>query len=222
MGDPASGSSAVYAPPDEHAFVTASVAKVGILAALLLRAQKEGRPLTAEQRTDARQMIQVSDNHAADRLWRAIGGADGLAEANRTFGLTGTVPGADDHWGLTTTTAADQLRLLTAVTAADSPLTPESRAYVRALMSRVRSGQDWGVSAAADPGTGTALKNGWLPRTASGLWVVNSVGVVRHDGHELLLAVLCDGQPSQATGIDTVEAAVVAAAEAVTGVLVGR
>lgn len=218
LADTASGSSAVYAP-DQHAFVMASVAKVGILAALLLRAEAEGRALTAEERADAQKMIQVSDNSAADRRWRSIGGAGGFAAANRVFGLTETVPGTKDRWGLTTTTASDQLRLLTGVTAEDSPLAPASRACVHQLMSQVQPGQDWGVSAAADPAGGTALKNGWLPRTDSGLWVINSIGVVHHDGHRLLIAVLCDGQTSQAAGIETVESAAAAAAAALTGML---
>lgn len=52
---------------------------------------------------------------------------------------------------------------------------------------------------AAGP-TGFALKNGWLPRTATGLWDINSVGRVTADGREYLVAVLSDGNSTKAGG----------------------
>jgi beta-lactamase class A len=207
------GTTARYAPGG-HVFATASIAKVDILATALLQAEDAGRALTAVERDDARLMIQASDNDAADRFWARVGGADGLARANRRFGLAHTTPGQQGHWGLTTTTAADQLRLLAVVTTAGSPLSPASRSWIGALMTGIVPGQDWGVSAAADPHTTTALKNGWLPRSATGLWVVNSIGAVHRGGHRLLIAVLSDGQPSRAAGVALVESAASAAAGA--------
>lgn len=112
-------------------------------------------------------------------------------------------------WGLTRTTARDQLTLLRAVfeEGADSPLDARSRRYVAGLMERVVPSQDWGVSA-ADGGSGDrALKNGWLPRTDSGLWVVHSVGRVR----TCLVAVLSDGHPTKEAGVAAVEEAAVGA-----------
>ncbi|MEU6531424.1 serine hydrolase [Streptomyces sp. NPDC046928] len=211
--DLASGESATYG---KGAFDTASVVKVDILCALLLRAQDAGRGLTAAERADAAAMIEHSDNASASRLWRAIGGAAGLDAANGRFGLTGTEGGDGMLWGLTRTTAADQLRLLRQVFGEDSELGAGSRAYVRALMGRIAEGQRWGVSAAAD-GSGWALKNGWLPRTATGLWDVNSVGRVTAGGRELLVAVLSDRHTTQARGISVVEAAAVAAVSVFSG-----
>ncbi|MEU6542338.1 hypothetical protein [Streptomyces sp. NPDC046859] len=204
--DLASGESATYGT---GAFDTASVVKVDILCALLLRAQDEGRGLTAAERADAAAMIGHSDNASASRLWRAIGGAAGLDAANERFGLTGTDGGDGMLWGLTRTTAADRLRLLRQVFGEDSELGAASRAYVRTLMGRIAEGQRWGVSAAAD-GSGWALKNGWLPRTATGLWDVNSVGRVAAGGRERLVAVLSDRHTTLARGISVVEAAVAA------------
>jgi beta-lactamase class A len=213
--DLGTGKHAVYAP-EGHRFATASIVKVNILAALLLRAQDEGRSLTATEHAQAGRMIRASDNTATDTLWRSIGGADGLARANKELGFEDTTPGASGLWGLTATTATDQLRLLRAVTTGESPLTEASRAYVRELMTEVVSGQDWGVSAAADAGASTALKNGWLPRSATGLWVINSIGEIRHDGHRLLVCVVSDDQRSMAAGVDLVESAAIAAADAIT------
>ncbi|MGW0662833.1 hypothetical protein [Streptodolium elevatio] len=86
-------------------------------------------------------------------------------------------------------------------------------------MEEVAEDQAWGVSAAADPGQGAAgsegpaLKNGWLPRNTTGLWVVNGMGRIVHGGHELLVAVLSDGHASMAAGVTRVESAAEAAAE---------
>lgn len=73
-----------------------------------------------------------------------------------------------------------------------------------------------GVSAAAD-GSGWALKNGWLPRSTTGLWDVNSIGRVTVDGHAYLVAVLSKGNSTQAKGISLVEAAAKAAVSVFTG-----
>ncbi len=209
--DPDSGESASYGT---GAFDTASIVKVDILAALLLRAQDAGRSLTTEEKTYAVAMIENSDNDSASALWRAIGTAGGLDAANVRFGLTGTAGGDGPLWGLTQTTAADQVALLRQVFVADgSELSEASRAYVRGLMGRIADGQRWGVSAAADGtgGTAWALKNGWLRRSTTGLWVVNSIGRVESGGHGYLVAVVSRGSGTQAEGITLTEAAARAA-----------
>ncbi|MFD6323125.1 serine hydrolase [Streptomyces sp. NPDC058442] len=194
---------------EDALYDTASIIKVDILAALLLQAQDAGRHLTAHERALAEPMIRNSDNAATSTLWREIGQAPGLEAANKRLGLTSTKGGPDTKWGLTRTTASDQIRLLLSVfdsaatSKTGSPLNKESRAYIQTLMSRIASDQAWGVSAAS--GTEYALKNGWLQRTASGLWNVNSVGQVTVDGHRYLVAVLSDGSASMSDGISLVE-----------------
>lgn len=64
-----------------------------------------------------------------------------------------------------------------------------------------------GVSAAAD-GSKWALKNGWLARSTTGLWDVNSIGrVTGEDGDTYLVAVLSKGSTTQTKGISLIEAA---------------
>ncbi|MGW1997034.1 serine hydrolase [Embleya sp. NPDC001921] len=210
--DPAGGEPVGY--NTDRSYVTASIVKVDILAALLLRTQQEHRALTTAERATAAAMIEHSDNDAADTLWSAIGGAAGLRTANTTLGLTETEP-TGLSWGLTRTTATDQVRLLDAITAIDSPLDAGSRAYLADLMTSVEDGQTWGVATAADRDTTPALKNGWLPRDATGLWVINSIGHITHAGRPLLIAVLSDDQPSMPTGITQLEAVAQAAVPAV-------
>lgn len=211
--DSGSGTRAVYGGADAT-YDTASIVKVDILAALLLRAQDEKRELTAAERGYAVAMIENSDNDSATALLAAVGGAPGLDTANERLGLTATT--AAHTWGLTRTTAADQLTLLEAVFGTDTGtgtgLSADSRTYLRGLMAAVEADQQWGVSAA---GSGWALKNGWMPRTATGLWNINSIGQVTAGGHTYLVAVLSGGQRTKASGIALVESA----AKAAVGVL---
>ncbi|MFE5034061.1 serine hydrolase [Streptomyces sp. NPDC056683] len=202
-----SGDSAVHG---DSAFDTASIVKVDILATLLLQAQDAGRHLTATEKAYATKMIENSDNTSASQLWDVIGRAAGLDAANKRFGLTSTEGGDGALWGLTQTTAADQLTLLQQVFGDDSKLSEASRAYIQGLMKTVESDQRWGVSAAAD-GSQYALKNGWLARSTTGLWDVNSIGRVTVGGTGYLVAVLSKGTVSQAKGISLVEAAAKAA-----------
>ncbi|MFF4565373.1 serine hydrolase [Streptomyces sp. NPDC001435] len=207
-----SGESAGYG---DAAFDTASIVKVDILATLLLQAQDAGRHLTATEKAYATKMIENSDNASATALWNTIGRADGLDAANKRFGLTETEGGDGALWGLTQTTAADQLVLLQQVFGDDSKLSEASRAYLRRLMKNIEADQHWGVSAVADD-SGWALKNGWLARSTTGLWDVNSIGRVTVDGTAYLVAVLSNGSASQAKGISLVEAAAKAAVSAFT------
>ncbi|MFG3096827.1 serine hydrolase [Streptomyces sp. NPDC048202] len=211
--DPGSGRSAVYG---DGVHDTASVVKVGILAALLLRAQDADRTLTAAERERAASMIRRSDNDSATALWHAIGGAAGLDAAHQRLGLTATVGGANGYWGLTRTTALDQLTLLQHVFGPSPVLNAASRAYLADLMTSVVPEQRWGISAvgAGAPQSGCALKNGWFPRDATGRWVVHSVGRVSGPDGDRLLAVLTEGTASHAEGIALVESAARAAVRA--------
>ncbi|MGW0996155.1 serine hydrolase [Streptomyces sp. NPDC002523] len=195
-------------------FDTASIVKVDILAALLLQTQDAGRRLTEAEKAYATKMVENSDNASASALWRTIGRARGLDAANERFGLTATSGGDGELWGLTQTTAGDQLVLLRQVFGQDSVLSAASRTYVQGLMKQVEADQQWGISAAAAGGS-WALKNGWLARSTTGLWVVNSIGRVTVDGTAYLVAVLSKGTVSQGEGRALVEAAAKAAVSSV-------
>lgn len=187
-----------------------SVVTADILAALLIRQERAGAPLTNQQMILAADMERGSAS-AANALWRDIGNGNGLASANRLLKLTQTIPGAGNHWNQTRTTVADQLQLLVDLTSSRSPLTAAGRAYMLRFMGDHGTGPRWGVSAA---GTGTAMLSGWLPDGT--LWVSGSLGVVEHAGHVLLLVVLSGGSTSQAAGASLASAAAVAAANVMT------
>ncbi|GIF70307.1 hypothetical protein Ais01nite_83420 [Asanoa ishikariensis] len=187
-------------------FQTASIVKVDILAALLLRAKQQGNKLTDGDRYQAEKMITASDNNSATSLFGKIGGKSGLTAANRTFGMKETTPSV--HWGMAMTTAADQVRLLTALTDEAGPLGAADRAYLFSLMSQVEETQDWGVPAAAGPdATAVYVKNGWDNISADGgLWQVNTIGRVVEPGRDWLVAVLSGHHETQQAGIKLVEA----------------
>ncbi|MDT9697585.1 serine hydrolase [Streptomyces sp. P17] len=202
-----SGESAAYG---DASFDTASIVKVDILATLLLQAQDEGRALDSAEKAYATAMIENSDNVSTSASWETIGRAKGLDAANERLGLTATEGGDGMLWGLTQTTAADQLTLLQQVFGEDSELSEASRTYLQGLMGQIAVDQRWGVSAVAD-GSGWALKNGWLPRSTTGLWDINSIGRVTVDGRDYLVAALSKGNTTKAEGVTLVEAAAEAA-----------
>lgn len=195
--------------------VLASLVKLDILETLLYQHQRSGQPLTDGQDDDVELMIEHSDNGAADRLFRLAGRNTGLGGYNTVLGLRSTVLNTEGLWGLSTTSADDQLLLLRALASAGSPLTATSRQYALSLMGEVEADQRWGVSAAADPGSATALKNGWLGvDDDQGRWAVNSGGIVRVGGHQVLMVVLSQHQPGFSTAVDRVQRAAVKLAAA--------
>jgi beta-lactamase class A len=193
-------------------FATASIVKVDILATLLYELQRSGQTMTDEDQDLATTMIENSDNDAASALYADIGGAEDLDQANRVFGLTGTTAGPDGEWGLTSTTVDDQIRLLRQIMIPSSVLSPASQDDIQDLMGEVETDQQWGVPAAADPGSRYLVKNGWLPNPA--LWSINSIGEIEHDHHRMLIAVLSAGNSTEDSGISAVQAVVRQAADA--------
>lgn len=194
-----------YAFRERTPFMLASVAKVDILLALLLLAQRERRALTADERQLAGRMIRYSDNDCAHRLYQAVGGQSGLTRALRRLGVDSTWPGSGTYWGATRSKPSDQVKVLQRLTDPGGPVSARNRRFALGLMATVTHAQAWGVSAAAAGGT-VALKNGWLPaRVHDGLWTVNSIGRLRTAGHDLLLAVLSERSPGMEQGIGLVE-----------------
>ncbi|MFD9906481.1 serine hydrolase [Streptomyces sp. NPDC059063] len=187
-------------------FHTASVVKSHILAALLLKSQDERRPLTAREQDLVTPMIRESANEPATALWPLVGGSTGMAAAYQRLGMTDTTPGEGGFWGLTTTTVGDQLRLLDVLHREDSPLSRASRDYQLNLMSTLDKEQiEGGVHTIADPGTVYPAKDGWLPRSHNGLWIINSIGRVQVEGRLLDVVALSQDQPSQTAGVDQVQ-----------------
>jgi hypothetical protein len=203
VDDLTTGADAAYSGVQE--FVTASIVKVDILSTLLYQAQRSGQPLLPEEQALATTMIENSNDDAASDLYADAGSAEGLDQANQAFGLSETTAGTDGAWGLTSTTVDDQIRMLRLVFTRPSVLTSQSQDYIQDLMSQVEADQEWGVPAAADDGTPFMVKDGWLPSGTTGLWEINSIGEVVHDGQRMLIAVLSEDNATEDSGISLVQ-----------------
>nr|WP_232049928.1 serine hydrolase [Actinoplanes sp. OR16] len=185
---------------------TASIVKADILACTLLKAQDAGRTISSAEMNLAKPMIQLSDNDATTALFQRIGGKPAVTKCNKTLGLTATT--IDVRWGLTRTTAEDQVKLLSQFDGKDSPLDEESQETAFDLMTGVDEEQDWGVPVVATEGETATVKNGWDTRTADGgKWVVNTIGRVTSEDEDVdvSLVVLSRSNLSQDNGMKLVE-----------------
>ena len=187
-------------------FYAASVIKVTIISALLL---KEDGPahLTTAQRNLAYVMITQSSNSAATKLWNEVG----ISHMQRFLDearMRQTV--LSSAWGLTLITAHDELRLLHLLTTKGKVLGKSSRAYVLRLMSRVIPAERWGVSAGAPHGVTVHIKNGWLPYPGANDWRINSIGAFTGKGIAYQIVILTappsvgEGQ-AESYGIQTIQ-----------------
>ncbi len=210
--DMATGETAHWNTPGATTFNTASIVKYSILAETMLQRQANEQPLSGYDLSEAATMIGNSDNSAASYLWNKAGGSSAMQEFFRGVGAESTT--TSGSWGLTQTTALDQLQVLKLLALPNSPLTPESIATMNGLMEKVEPYQHWGVSGGVPEGTQVWLKNGWLNDSATNdkysntsSWTVNSIGNV---GGRYLIAVLSDGNPvgnnrAEQNGINRIE-----------------
>lgn len=183
--------------------VTASIVKVQIMSAVMMKAQDAGRSLTSWEKSKIVPMIRYSDNSATTDLFNHIGGRAGLDRAGARLGMSQTHADPYNHWGLTSTTAADQAILMEHYARPSTALTYGNRVYGLSQMRRVTASQDWGVSAGPPAGT-VALKNGWLPRTDG--WHVNSIGWSKYGSADYTIGVLTHHNPgAMSTQIATIE-----------------
>lgn len=194
------GNKKTYLYNSSELFNTASIIKVTIMSTLLYQSQEKDQELTQSEKNLMTPMIEVSSNDAATKLWNLVGRAAGMQKFLDAADMTHTTPGTDGQWGLTKTTAVDQIRLLKLLAYPNEILNEENRSYALSLMENVTNWEDWGVSSGVSEAQ-VALKNGWLPYPEK--WWVNSVGYVHGNGRNYCIAILTKGSPSEKYGIQT-------------------
>ncbi len=193
-----------YSYRPERVQSTASVIKITIMAATLLRAQDEERPLSAWERARLQPMMRISDDPTASALWVSLGGSPGVQATLDRFGLR-TTTAVSPRWGASLTTAADQVDLIRQVVLGGGPLDAEARSLARGYLNDVAPDQRWGATAGVPDAWEVPLKNGFFPSAGWG-WRLNSVGlVVGPSGPRWAVAILTDGWQSDTAGIEAVE-----------------
>ncbi|MFI8346605.1 serine hydrolase [Streptomyces sp. NPDC085596] len=185
------------------AYDSASTVKVTVLATLLWDAKKKNRYLTSTETSLATAMITKSDNTATSKLWKQLG-ATKVKGFLKAAGMTKTTPGANGYWGLTQINVTDEQKLLKLVTAKNSVLSDNSRAYILKLMGKVVSSQRWGTPAGAPSTVAVHVKNGWLQRATHG-WRVHSLGTFNGAGHDYTITVLTQDNSTMDYGVTTIQ-----------------
>lgn len=191
-------------------FYAASVMKLSILVETLRQYQEQGMPVDichddANQWLDQCQaldtaypMITVSDNDTASQLFRQAGGATGMQSFFDRIGASDTT--ASTSWGLTLTTANDQLKVMRAAVEPGNVLDAQYVEAARNLLRHVDPTQTWGVGSGVQAeDMHVENKNGWIPDLDG---TYNSVGYVyREDGSiEYAVAIMMQrGGGDQAT-----------------------
>jgi hypothetical protein len=172
---------------------TESMIKPWIGADYLTRLAKTGRKLSAADKALISTMIRLSDNTAAQTLWRRGGGDAVIQRAIDECGLSRTSV-FRDWWSKTQITAADATTMMSHIL--DLAKTSPSVAWmVDELMRSVDPSNAFGIAevlAQADPGVRPAIKNGWTAHTAAGRWNLNCLAQWQPTGSDdhILLAIL--------------------------------
>jgi hypothetical protein len=180
----------------DRRYVSASVVKSMLLAAELRRLEREGSPLDSATAETLREMITYSDNDAADAIYYRVGD-EGLYEIARDAGMERfDVYG---YWANAQITAADMARLFGGL---DRAVRGPHREFALGLLGSVIPEQSWGIPEAAAADWAVRFKGGWRSTDLGQL--VHQAAELRDGDRLVSLAVLTDGQPTQAYGIETV------------------
>ncbi len=174
-------------------YICASVVKAMLLVAYL---QRDPTPSPGMRSTLA-SMIQYSDNHAADTVYRIVGDS-GLNRVAKRAGMTNFGPRG--WWSLTMITPGDQARFFYTM---DRQIPPKARPFARKVLSHISTEQSWGVPKAARPLKWTVFfKGGWRPTDRGQL--VHQIARLERGKRKIAIAVMTDGNPSQGYGIATI------------------
>jgi hypothetical protein len=158
---------------------TESTVKAWLAADLLATRAAEGRSPTPYELTRMASMIRLSDDNAAEVIWRWLGADASIRKMIRTCRLTDTRV-YPDWWSLTQISSRDLARLGTCIVPGPGRfLSPKVGAPLIALMRSVDPSNAFGIAQVrpAGPKGRVAVKNGWTEHGGTGLWNVNCLGI---------------------------------------------
>lgn len=182
-------------------FIMGSSAKVPLLVSYLENIESQGRGPNGYEQAVMSQMIQQSDNNAAEVIYDTLGFDAGQRAHMSGWGITDYAPDPNG-WGWGRWSPGDMARLLTLLQQGKI-LNASDRAFALNLMSNVESDQQFGVGDSAPHGATFAMKDGWVTGP-DGAWAINSSGIVTA-GHETYIVTVYTGElDSFNQGIDIV------------------
>jgi len=175
-------------------FVSASVSKAFMLAAYL---RQHASGISGAGRSLLRRMICWSDNSAADAVFSTLGDAVIERTARRAGARSVDVRG---WWTETYLSATAAARFMSKVRRV---IPGPRRRFAMRLLAHVVSYQRWGIPDGVGRGWRVYFKGGW--RSTGRGQLVHQMAVLYSGRRKISLAVLTDGDPSMAYGIQTIE-----------------
>jgi hypothetical protein len=157
---------------------TESTVKAWLAADLLATRARAGRKLTPYETRRMTSMIRLSDDNAAEVIWRWLGADDAIEDMIETCGLVDTAV-YHDWWSKTQISSRDLARLGDCIIPGKGKfLSPQVGAPLLALMRSVDPSNAFGIQQAQPAGRGVriAVKNGWTEH-GTGQWNVNCLGI---------------------------------------------
>lgn len=175
----------------------ASLMKTLLLATYLRSSSVRDRKLTEDDRKYLRPMIRESANDPASALYVKLGG-DAIARTAKAAGM-GTIE-PNPHWGLTRTTAHQQVALFSHL---PDLFPPRHRAYAMKLLATIVPSQRWGVGQVDLPDAWQLyFKGGWGSGTGA---VDHQTALLMHGEQRLILSIATTNNPSHRSGAKTLE-----------------
>jgi hypothetical protein len=167
-----------------------STIKVWLAADLLATRSRAGQPLTPYETARMTAMIRLSDDNAAEVIWRWLGSDAAIADMIKVCGLRDTEV-YHEWWSKTEISSRDLAKLGDCVVPGKGKfLSPTVGAPLIALMRSVDPTNAFGIQQVNPAGAGVriAVKNGWTEHgsVGGGQWNVNCLGIWGHDNRWVL------------------------------------
>jgi hypothetical protein len=140
-------------------------------------AGEKGQAVRASDKATIDAAIRRSDDQAAQRLYRRLGGDEVLRDLKTVCGVSVSTA-RRGYWSYSQITAADATNILDCVLE-KAPTYPGGDEIVTGLHS-VQAGDAFGIPQALPAGTTFAVKNGWTAHSATGKWNVDCVASWDH------------------------------------------
>jgi beta-lactamase class A len=179
----------------ERTYVSASVVKSMLLAAELERLRAGGLELDGTTRALLEGMITWSDNEAADAIYSRVGD-EGLYEVAEAAGMRDF--SCAGHWSAAQISARDMAGFMFRL---EDVLVGPHAGFAKSLLAGIVKEQRWGIPDGAGRGWHIYFKGGWRATELGQL--VHQVALLERKGTRIAIAVLTDGQPTQADGVET-------------------